>query len=333
MILNGTFNSGWRHGIAEPTTDNGWIPYRHPAEDDPPGDQGIKLPNNWRALIAGPMVTNPYYDGNPVNRFGKPELDLKLWSSIPEHERELLFLEPPAIFKPFSSNTAMMFELLQDQDLQAGWRLFSARVYPDPVAGVVDGEKRYATDRAAFIQFVTNDKRHGWIDVTPKTDRETMWHSYSVLFYADGPTTYGLGFMSPWGLHHGNNWFCDSWSLETVDLPVWSPPRTEYRKRYHLIDRDVTWEEARKTFKVIFNQKGTGGFGADDAGIGPEEREIIGWGFDEQGKEDHTVFFDTEYPGALLKWVDSDEPEIPMSTSTSASPSASPSPGPGPVFG
>jgi len=106
--INGGFENGWTHGLL--TNAGYWRYYRGRKADEPPGVQEIKVPTNWRIRVATDAVPNPYYDGNPVNQFQQPELDMKERLDIPVDEWDLYFDGPDSQWcaKPFGAYRAWM---------------------------------------------------------------------------------------------------------------------------------------------------------------------------------------------------------------------------------
>lgn len=82
-------------------------------------------------------------------------------------------------------------------------------------------------------------------------------------------------------------------------------PRVEYERTYHLLPQNATLADAQKASAIAYQTRGTVGYSADDAGIGPQNRNVVSYWTQPNSWNGNELseFFNQFYPGVNLSRV------------------------------
>jgi hypothetical protein len=223
--------------------ENGWTDY----------NASIQVPTSWHVRWADADTPNPY-SSDPWNKFVSPEIVHKLRDQLPPNERDLFILDGDTTLKTFKGHGAFTVELSQTLTLDPGMYAFTMRVFGDLVSLYADGRKYWAADpNSGLLRFVLNghvyDDTHS---ITPG-----IWNLYSMEFAADGETSVGAQIMCPFALANSGVWL-DALALQKVYQIDTSrgAPREQFKRTYHVLPREATWNQAREVFNRAGFQDG-----------------------------------------------------------------------------
>lgn len=281
-----------------------------------------QIPDEWEfGFTQGEYTAGPW-------KTVQPELRVMLKSQLPPGEWEMFGGEGEHILKLFKGQGAINAWLSQKvSGLVVGqtYRL-TVPVYVDTY--MWEGEKvppntnDPPNERAARLILFAESIRG---DTKAIYDEKNVpdWYLHRHVLELDFEATrsvmiVGFEAYNPWPISN-NGWFFDELRLEALDdvpepepEPVECvPPREPYRRSYVLLPQYADAMEAIKWRNAAAigtaGTLGTLGHSADDAGVGPAEREIVAVN-PHRWANPLEPFFDEHYPGADYRVIEAATP-------------------------
>lgn len=192
VLLNSSFEGDWYH----------------------PGDvPEFQIPEHWEFDYLSDENGDPPLDPDPQNIWQPPEVRVLYQAYLPPHEQDQFIWDGEHTVKVFKGYSAVSFELSQLLLLDPGIYLFEVHVFPDMVAGYVDGHKVYASDPlSAEIRLSANGGDTGWMMPTiGQKNRITYQFNVGQQRWV----RVKVEMRGRWALEN-NGWFLDDWALYTT---------------------------------------------------------------------------------------------------------------------
>jgi LysM repeat protein len=170
----------------------------------------LQIPEGWQLRTdEGPNTLEPGSGG----LFNRPEVRVVPSSDLPEAERSTFIFNGDKTVKAFKGGAPTSFSLFTDVPLQPGNYRFTARFFPDTVAGYDNLVKTFATDPlSAEVRIIHDNAGTNWAP-TQIGQRNTLTYDFSLSQAAT--VRLGAAFRNRFVMAN-NGWFIDDWSLERL---------------------------------------------------------------------------------------------------------------------
>ncbi len=291
----------------------------------------IVVPNEWQLY----WIDNRVFKGAESVAY-RPES--VVWNIInaPPHEKPIFFLSGTYCWKVFKASAPVYYAATQavtGLTPGANYR-FNTKVYPDIVTGYKDGKKVRpdeiwsAEARAGWSAPSTpwpqgEDGDVNWSQWFNKYNKNFVFGEYNDVWIefvapASGEVRVWVECKAKWGFE--NNWFMDSFTLESVgsggEPPIVTPPtpppggkpwaqrgapRTQYSRTYILLPASIAPDLAAVALKVAQEHECSIGYSPDDGGIGDlDMRRVICISPEKIGTGMSQAWYDRYYPDVLF---------------------------------
>ncbi|HSH05480.1 MAG TPA: LysM peptidoglycan-binding domain-containing protein [Anaerolineae bacterium] len=166
-----------------------------------------QIPVGW--LMSADEGPNPFTD-DPNDTFFRPEIRVVPSYDLAAGEQSSFIFDGNKTIKAFKGYAPTSFAIFTDIDLQPGTYQFTARYFPDIVAGYENNRKIWAAvPFAAEVRVIQNNGGTDWFQ--PAIGQQNSY-VYEFTLTQPGTVRLGMAFRNRFPMNN-NGWFIDHWSL------------------------------------------------------------------------------------------------------------------------